>query len=681
MPYSEAELYVIRATREGRWAKFSTREVISAELIRKLMLGLPTEPSQEPVPTPCGVRVINAVISGRLNLNNGRGAGGTVMPGLVLDHCEIAGGIDLSYAQLGKLSIEHAAISEVRAVRAVIDGEFIANDIRSATPDGHCFVSLHSIHVDGDMQFRRARLRETIDADTFGTEQFALDLRNATINGTVYLRNLDCQGTVILSRARILGHVTCRNSRLVPRPGRYKTLIAKDCIIDGAITLRSYNDERFESLGEITLARSTVAAVGFDGAIVTPSRIDGNAIDMHGMRISGRLNFRNGFRTTGYTNLRDVSVGADLSGAGAAFVQGINAIGLTIAGDCDFSGVITDRALIDMQDARIGRTLKTGDIQANLDLRRAHTKTYDDGGQCWRATHIHLDGFVYERLEHLGLPGSPKPINRQRQKWLSRQGPGFHYRARLIDGILRSCDGFPRLYVPGKRYRAQPFAQLSRVLISMGEENEARKVLQAQQGVETRHRGLSQIVLRPFGWFFGFGYSSWRAFSFTCFYFCLGWFGVLVARNDGWLIYDVQPTAVYSTNTPQGKRAIIPELPKLTGPPPDAVLPCRDIDAAVYAVDLMIPLIDLHAEDKCEVVQKDGEPEVFGAPAIRRMWSRLWHGGKGRLIRPDDLRIISPEPAQVWRFAHAVYAMLGWLVVSLAILTFSGLLRQKERVS
>ncbi len=679
MSYSEAEWRVIKATGEGLEARFTNGEVISADLIRKLMLGLPVAVDTMPVPTPCGVRIIGAVIAGQVNLNNGRGRDGAVMPGLVLDRCIIADGIDVSYAQLGKLSFEGSKLTALRGVRAVIEGEVIANDIGPLHEGGDCFLSLHSVHIDGDIQLRRACLRESEHYDVFNTEQFAVDLRNATINGSVFLRNIDCRGTIILSRARVEGHVTFRSTRIAPRPGRRKTIIAKDCVIKGAITMRTFDQAPFLSLGEITLARSHVSAAVFDGAIITPEHIDGTALDMHGVRVEGRLNFRNHFRTTGYTNLRGVEVGGDLGAGDAAFVLGLEAVGLTVGGDCTLNDVITNNAQIDLQDARIGRVLKVTGVMANLDLRRANTKTYDDNGECWRPYIIHLDGFVYERLERPGKRvGGAKAVNRQRQKWLSRQGDSHVYRKGVLKGGWHIVSGSPRLDVNKMDYRPQPFMQLSRALTAMGMESDARQIMRAKEWIEARHveKRLSRWVLKIFGGLFGFGYSSSRAFCTLLFYFIIGWGGVWYLQDANLLADDVQPVSTFAqtsgSNNAQLSQMIVPIYNGGT----TKELTCSDIDSYSYALDLMIPLIDLHVETKCEVRRDSDEPDIYGAPIIR---AGVKYFSQGVFNLPaHSFKPAWPHVTQIWRLAHTVYAMIGWLVVSLSILTFSGLLRQKE---
>lgn len=67
---------------------------------------------------------------------------------------------------------------------------------------------------------------------------------------------------------------------------------------------------------------------------------------------------------------------------------------------------------------------------------------------------------------------------------------------------------------------------------------------------------------------------------------------------------------------------------------------CGDaIDPAIYAIDLFIPLLDLREEGNCSVR------------------SDAW--------------------AWPWRMGKALYAALGWLILSLTVLTMSAPLRRQ----
>jgi len=68
-------------------------------------------------------------------------------------------------------------------------------------------------------------------------------------------------------------------------------------------------------------------------------------------------------------------------------------------------------------------------------------------------------------------------------------------------------------------------------------------------------------------------------------------------------------------------------------------LPCGDkIEPFLYALDIFLPLVDLHQEERCAFVAE----------------------------------------APLWRWGKAAYAILGWVVVSLTLLTISMALRNRS---
>ncbi|MGZ3304990.1 MAG: hypothetical protein ACXU8U_03935, partial [Asticcacaulis sp.] len=298
MIYSEAESRVIVAAREGSIAYFHNDEPVRADLIRRLMLGLEMEDGQR-VPAPCGIQIVGAVIHGQLDISNGRGAHGNTLPGLMLDACQIADGIDISFAQMGKLSLEKSAVSALWAVRSVIRGELIANDIRPATA-GPCYLRLHGLHVDGDVQVRRAELQEPEGDDEFGSRQFALDLRNAVVMGNVYVRETVCNGTINISLARIGGIFTASGASITPLIAGGDAIQADGVSIGGALSLRrAISGKPMQANGRISFARSRLGATILDGAHINGVSRIAWGLDFEESAIDGALFLRDGFTTDG----------------------------------------------------------------------------------------------------------------------------------------------------------------------------------------------------------------------------------------------------------------------------------------------------------------------------------------------------------------------------------------------
>jgi hypothetical protein len=82
----------------------------------------------------------------------------------------------------------------------------------------------------------------------------------------------------------------------------------------------------------------------------------------------------------------------------------------------------------------------------------------------------------------------------------------------------------------------------------------------------------------------------------------------------------------------------------------------NSIDPALYALDVFIPLVDLRQEAKCEM------DWAIDAPAKNNSVANS----------TADLEI------ELYRYAKTVYALSGWMLISLAILTFSGVLERRN---
>src|SRR3954470_942445 len=87
------EADVVRAAAEGGEARFATPTNVRAEVLRRLMLGLPVDRKKpRPVP-PVGIRIAGARIRGRLDLDNVTLPGGGALSALEFCDCDFQGGV------------------------------------------------------------------------------------------------------------------------------------------------------------------------------------------------------------------------------------------------------------------------------------------------------------------------------------------------------------------------------------------------------------------------------------------------------------------------------------------------------------------------------------------------------------------------------------------------------------
>ncbi len=190
---------------------------------------------------------------------------------------------------------------------------------------------------------------------------------------------------------------------------------------------------------------------------------------------------------------------------------------------------------------------------------------------------------------------------------------------------------------------------------------------------------LPQLANLTMRWGFGYLRRPIRAIFTLIVAFLVGWVGVSAANDDGMLVIDLAPpspvvgervpggvalTEQAASARPLGGAAVAQPhyvLDPVIGVAPVAgtqvvTLPCRQtINEALYALDVLIPLIDLRQESRCDV----GRATV-PANAAEEATATATGAATPQIF----------DPVTIWAMLKAFYAVLGWLFVSLAILTF-----------
>lgn len=175
--------------------------------------------------------------------------------------------------------------------------------------------------------------------------------------------------------------------------------------------------------------------------------------------------------------------------------------------------------------------------------------------------------------------------------------------------------------------------------------------------------------------FFGYLRRPVRAICTLLGAFLLGWWGVHVANGDGMLVVDAEPVAsLVAPETPEPKTRAEPKAPP--GEPRMLYMgsetaddrtfirdvPCSHlISEPLYALDTLIPLLDLREESRCEVRRHPEEHRVPPAPDAMR-------GIAGVVAALPALTIHNNA---FWQGMKVLYAIAGWFIVSLSILTFA----------
>jgi hypothetical protein len=187
---------------------------------------------------------------------------------------------------------------------------------------------------------------------------------------------------------------------------------------------------------------------------------------------------------------------------------------------------------------------------------------------------------------------------------------------------------------------------------------------------------------------FGYGLSLLRPFITIFILFTVGWWGASYIGENGLLTAESTIIAPYVTIIPDEEslgqekpqsRALAPRYDTFVSFYDDKKLEtaittlkstsdvsCKAlIDYATYALDTFIPLIDLDQEDRCLIrpftkgIDTRYRDIISKNPKNKR-WSTF-------INHPTT-----------WRVFQTIYVLLGWIVISLTIVIYSGALRRRN---
>ncbi len=575
----------------------------------------------------CRLDFAGARVAGRTTLDGLRlraPVGGGLPVALDLSGAEIGGGLTAArclWVQ-GGVDLTGARISHDLDLTGCVlmAGEGPALSARGVSVGGRAL--LNAAMIGGLVDLSDARLGANLEiAGTLleGRDGQALTARNARMDGDLVMTG----GTVVLGRVDLdgitAGFLHLSQIRILGMRAldvRHATLgqfeMPGDCVL----------------VGEVSLASTQVRADVMVIATTLIGRRGQWALDMEGAQVGSRLILRTGLIMT----------------------RGIQLRGVDVADAMILSDVRTaDLALVAAIGLNVGGTLTLRDLPGfmKLDLTDASCGTLDDHVSAYSGR-IELFGLTYQRL---ASPAFSTSCVRDRAGWLNGA------------------------FDPGNAPAAvnpQPYQQLSRVLAAQGQAEDARDVqvlLADRLRAASRTRiwsdgpvaGLGRLTLHLstglFGRLFGHGLKPTRAVATLAVSLVLGWAFFSWADWRGAMVIDQQ--AVASIAVAGGVGA-----PRTAGGDVIQNIPCGDdVRPSLYALDVFIPLVDLLQETECEIGAAEGVDRAF--PLFRGI--PLGQGPEARTLFAE---------LEAYRFLKAFYAIAGWLILSLSILTFSGVMQR-----
>jgi len=198
--------------------------------------------------------------------------------------------------------------------------------------------------------------------------------------------------------------------------------------------------------------------------------------------------------------------------------------------------------------------------------------------------------------------------------------------------------------VDASTFFPQPYDQLAAVLRAQGQFEDSRKILSRKLTLE-RHMKRS-VWLRLAWWFYRLGFdhglSAGRAFITLLLFIVLGVIAARSANSEGLLVAEASAQASPGDGIP-------------------APTPCSAKNSpTLYAVEEFIPVASLRSAPSCRIRAFD--PSRDGSPKTGSSFT-------------SRIRRAATDP-RVWRFGEVFYRILGWIILSLSILTFTGVARR-----
>jgi hypothetical protein len=699
---SPHEHFVVERTRAGEIADFTpmagadgAKPVVRAGFLRKLMLGLDENWA---VRTP-GVRIKGARIEGALDLTDCSGAGGAGLPALALVECDIPEVVDVSHARLARLSLRGSKLTRLVAVETAISSEVDLCGIAPLRSDGHeaLTAELRGLRVAGDVLAHGAKFARAVDSD-----DDALMLQSAEIGGGVFLDGgFEAFGCVRLNNARIGGALSGEDAYFLNRrdSASGQALNADGAEIGGVI-LRG----KFKAEGEVRFASARIARdVDLSGgqfrndlgsALVFSNADVGGQVCADGIKVSGQvvlasarigrnLDFRGAeitHRTAANSHGRAIDA-PSLSVGGAALFQGSNIKGEMFLADARIDGYLAfgggryinpGHWAIRAPNARVGGNL-TIKIEEGGYAPHGQKTVIEGGAKFDRARIAGAVSWLNLELRGPGPDGAKGALlslaDAEIGGPLQARALVIQQDARIdvsgaccaaldddlkngwgMQGAALDLEGFTygrientgehwrerlawlkRSRREGVKFSPQPFAQAADAYARTGRREDARRISLAQHDLRTLHGSsgpLTWALSSLFGLIAGYGLAPIRIVRALVLFVAIGVAGVLAMNEQGALVR------------------------------PDGTACNGAIEPALYAVDVALPVIDLGQESRC-------------APG-RTARAEL---AAGMDLPQSDWRLF--EGAALWKWAQALYAILGAILSALAVITFSGVLKPK----
>ena len=662
----------------------------------------------------CWIDMSNAVVGGNLVAVGARFQSELIEPldkgeraictGLVLQEARIAGTVNLYKSEvIGGLSLYLAQVKGdlwLGQCRLMANGGWSLD--ASDAEIGAIYATREPLVADASLVLNGARIRSRINlekAKINAMKTIAVSLRAAHIGESLSLSNADLGGYLDLAGMRCGDDVRLLGTSITDTDR--DAIRANEAQIYGSLYLSAHPDSkrRFHAEGWITLngchIHNDLIICGADlhGKFEEVDQRDDkqyhSALLADDLRVGGCIKFgqksklqeeRRSLFSAGALRMERVEVGKDIQLFNAKVVGTPIKKNTQDTDETNSPHSPLDNVAFDLSYSKVGGILIIGDndLTGSVNLYCTSTDFLWDNrfGYQWpkddEGGDVQLVGFTYRMLMSPDMEDDDDIADlrntvRVRKEWLERSKYDAQDYATLARALRRSALTDEAREIMIARFCREltilASGVLSRRIVPESSENE-KDWPSKQSANEAEERPIwsraesvavnlpryllaqvsdlsKYLLMQIYRATFGFGLDPRRATLTLAVFFLLGW-GIFALANDrDLMIVDQQPVATLSDRS-----AIGAGLTDVVA----SNVPCGDmIDSGLFALDVFIPLVDLRQESKCEI----GVAADSSATASQAAWLKVF---------------------------KVTYAIFGWIVTSLSILTFSGFLQRRNEL-
>ncbi|HEY9660747.1 MAG TPA: hypothetical protein V6C65_20000, partial [Allocoleopsis sp.] len=449
-------------------------------------------------------------------------------------------------------------------------------------------------------------------------------------------------GEVLFAGAKIGGKFDCEKGKFNHPNGI--ALLADAIDVRGSVFLTN----GFCANGQVRLVGATIGRNlnCKAGKFNNPKADENNgiALSADGISVGGTLFLTDKFDAKGEVRLTRASIGNNLDCGNGAFNNSggtaLSAIGVDVKGDVFLRQGFSAEGMVNLSRASIGGVLgcqKAKKVSLNLEFAKIQNLKLGEKNSWTEKGKLRLNGLVYESIDIEASDISQR--QNKKPTWFN----GCFHKAEPVELYWLRHQYSEK--VDRSQFLPQPYEQLAKVLKAHGKESEAIQVLIGKEDDQRQYDGLNPLSKcwnRFLGLAIGHGYQPERSVVAALCWVGLGW-GVFHCGYSHKLISPTTDSFMSNQSKPT-----LDQIQQI-----DAHPNYPKFNPLIYSLDTFLPVVDLRLES---------------------YW--LPNANSPNLDREEPILLVK---SGAWvRYYLWIHILMGWILTSLIVASFSGLVRSSK---